>query len=134
MSVRNIIQGYYNIESVGLPTSLNVTGAITGTINVEFYELNGSVQLHIPSFNQTSTASSYISATIPSQFLAPGSTEQLIFYVIINKAGVQNPASITLNMGTGEMRIYADLFQVGGWEVSQICGLFYDATLIWNIV
>ena len=134
MSVRNINQGYYDLPEIITPTTLTFTGTATITVPVIFRTINGTVQLYINNFNLTCTDNGYLTTTIPTQFLKPSSTATLIVNTLAIVGIDYTNGSFTLNMATGELRIYPDTIQIKFWITGSTCGLYENATLVWNMI
>ena len=98
MAVRNINRGDYPLPII--PSSLTFTGAVTVTLNVSFSIVQGTIELYIPQFIETATATSYLTTQIPAQFIPPASDAILFFNVLVLYGMLTSPGVFTLNTAT----------------------------------
>ena len=131
MEVRNINQGDYQLPLI--PTSLTFTGAVTVTLNDSFSMVQGTIKLYIPQFIETATATSYLTTQIPPQFIPPALDLIIFFNVLVLYGSLTTPGVFTLNTATGELRLIPDPLLVKTWIPGQTCGLWGNATLVWNL-
>ena len=96
-------------------------------INQGYYDLPEIV-------NAACTNNGYLTKNIPTQFLNPSSTASFLMNALIILGNDYSQGVFTLNMTTGELRIYPNINPIIGWIIGSTCGLYENATLVWNMI
>ena len=107
MAVRNIEQGYFDIDA--LPSfPVPITGLINTTELFKIKQEGNTVVCVIPQFNYTVNGTGVINANLPSQFSNPSNTNIMFIPVSLNIDGAPLVGQIMFVIGIAQLTFYAD--------------------------